>query len=338
MRCLEPLAAVYGWAAMARYRSKAPYRSRLPVLCVGNLTAGGTGKTPLVLYLARRLAERGERPVLLTRGYGGRRTGPAWVAPGTDTARETGDEPLLLARTAPTLIARDRAAGAAAIEAAVEPDRSASIIVMDDGLQNGTLAKDLAIAVVDAGRGFGNGAVIPAGPLRAPLAFQLQMVDALLVNSIAADAETSPVTVALRAQFQGPVLAGQTLAADDTAWLRGASVVAWAGIGAPQRFFALLDSLGARRVETLALADHALPSATDARRLMELAQRHGAMLVTTEKDLARLGGESGPAGDLARASRAIPVVLTLSERDQGRLDALIDTALKTHRDAQATQS
>ena len=164
---LRPLAALYGWAAAARYWRATPYRSRLPVICVGNFTAGGTGKTPLVIHLCERLKAAGHEPVALTRGYGGRLSGPYWVNAKSDVARDVGDEALLLARAAPTLVARDRRAGAHAIETGPHP---VTVIVMDDGLQNPGLAKDLTIAVVDGGRGFGNGLTMPAGPLRAPLA------------------------------------------------------------------------------------------------------------------------------------------------------------------------
>jgi tetraacyldisaccharide 4'-kinase len=168
-RALVPLGRLYGWIAERRYSRHRPYRSRLPVICVGNFTAGGTGKTPLAIAIARLLIARGERPVFLTRGYGGRTAGPAWVAASPGAARLYGDEPLLLCAVAPTLVARDRRAGVIAIEA---DRRQPTVIVMDDGLQNGAVAKDLSLALVDGKRGVGNGEVIPAGPLRAPLDFQ----------------------------------------------------------------------------------------------------------------------------------------------------------------------
>jgi len=176
---LQPVAALYGWAATALYWRATPYRSRLPVICVGNFTVGGTGKTPLVLYLCERLKAAGHEPVAFTRGYGGRLSGPYWVNAKSDVARDVGDEALLLAKAVPTLVARDRRAGAQAIETG---PHSVTVIVMDDGLQNPGLAKDLALAVVDGSVGLGNGRVMPAGPLRAPLAFQLELTDAIVVN------------------------------------------------------------------------------------------------------------------------------------------------------------
>ena len=152
---LAPLGLLYGAIARRRFEQSAPFRSRLPVICIGNFVAGGTGKTPLTLYLARVLAAQGHRPVALTRGYGARLKGPYWVDAARDGGGDVGDEALLLAGCLPTLLARDRAAGAKAIETGPHP---ASVILMDDGMQNGSLAKDLVIAVVDGRRGFGNGA------------------------------------------------------------------------------------------------------------------------------------------------------------------------------------
>ena len=167
----------------ALLRAPTPYRSRLPVICVGNFTAGGTGKTPLAIHLCERLKAAGHEPVALTRGYGGRLSGPYWVNANTDVARDVGDEALLLA-------APRRRSSPATAGSARAPSRSGripcTVIVMDDGLQNPALAKDLTIAVVDGGRGLGNGLVMPAGPLRAPLEFQLELTDAIVVNESAA--------------------------------------------------------------------------------------------------------------------------------------------------------
>jgi tetraacyldisaccharide 4'-kinase len=178
-RLLAPLGQLYGWIAERRYYRNQPYRSRLPIICVGNFTAGGTGKTPLSMAIARLLIARGERPVFLTRGYGGTTSGPSWVDDTPGAAKRFGDEPLLLAAVAPTMVARDRRAGIIAIEGDRRP---LSVVIMDDGLQNGSVTKDLSIALVDGKRGIGNGEVIPAGPLRAPLDFQIGLVDAIVVR------------------------------------------------------------------------------------------------------------------------------------------------------------
>lgn len=324
-KVLRPIAALYGNVAAARYHRAAPYRSRLPVVCVGNFTAGGAGKTPLVIELSRRLKAAGHEPVALTRGYRGRFAGPYWVNARSDTARDVGDEALLLARTAPTLVARDRPAGARAIESGPNP---CTVIVMDDGLQNPSLAKDLSIAVVDGRRGIGNGLAIPAGPLRAPLDFQLEITDAVLVSGGEAQ---PPVADWLRHRFVGSVLRARLSPQGDVAWLKGARVLAWAGIGAPQRFFAMLRSLGAEVVEAIAFRDHQWVEDGEARRLLDLARQHRATLVTTAKDMARLSGASGPPAQLATASRVLEVALALPEPDADRLMSLIDTALTTRR-------
>jgi tetraacyldisaccharide 4'-kinase len=319
---LAPLAALYGRAACIRYAWATPYRSRLPVICVGNFTAGGTGKTPLVAYLCEQLQRKGERPAVLTRGYGGSHAGPHWVAAG-DGASNVGDEALLLARQAPTLVARARGAGARAIEAKAG---AATVIVMDDGLQNPQLAKDLTIAVVDAARGLGNGRVIPAGPLRAPLAFQLGLTDAIVVNAAAPNAGDG-VVQSLSQRFHGPVLCATTVAAGDASWLKGQRVVAWAGIGAPQRFFGLLEALGAELRDRVAYRDHQPLVTADAERLLGLARDARAQLVSTEKDLARLQGNAGALAELAVATRALPIRLEFAAPDADQLTALVAAAL-----------
>ncbi|MGH7186830.1 MAG: tetraacyldisaccharide 4'-kinase, partial [Pseudomonadota bacterium] len=158
---LQPLANLYGAAARAKFERAEHHRAGLPVICVGNFTAGGTGKTPLTALICSRLKAEGQKPVVLTRGHGGRINGPHWVDPARDNARDVGDEPLLLAAAAPVLVSRNRRDGAREIERRGEH----TVIVMDDGLLNGSLEKDCSIAVLDGVRGLGNGEVIPAGPL-----------------------------------------------------------------------------------------------------------------------------------------------------------------------------
>ncbi len=319
---LAPVAALYGWVARSRFTLANPYRSRLPVLCAGNFTAGGTGKTPLALHLCEVLRELGKQPVILTRGYGGRIGGPHWVR-ADDTAGTVGDEALLLRNAAPVLIARDRAAGARRIEAS----READVIVMDDGLQNPQLAKDLSIAVVDGRRGLGNGRVIPAGPLRAPLGFQLERADAVVVNETLQDT-AHPVANWLREHFKGPVLRATTTPCGDVGWLAQARVIAWAGIGAPERFFSMVAALGAEVVGRVAFRDHQRLTLADGRRLLDLAHQQGALLVSTEKDLARLRGTQDALAELSAATRVLQVRLAFSPQDAERLAGLVDTALK----------
>jgi len=330
VRALAPIARVWGAAAERRYRRAEAYRCPLPVVCVGNFTAGGTGKTPLALLIARRIEALGARPAFLTRGYGGRLAGPHWVAPDQDMARDVGDEPLLLARTARTLVCRNRAAGARAIVAA---GARHGAIVMDDGLQNGALAKNLTIAVVDGRRGIGNGLVIPAGPLRAPLEFQLSLADAIVVNVPEPPGETGPASAFaewLKHHFGGPVMQARTRPAGDTPWIDGQPLVAFSGIGAPERFFRLLEQLGGRIVERRVFADHHAFTDREALDLLASARRHGARLCTTEKDWVRLAPD-GDMGALRAETLTLPIRLELDERDALRLDGLIEASLAVGR-------
>jgi tetraacyldisaccharide 4'-kinase len=216
-----------------------------------------------------------------------------------------GDEPLLLARAAPTIVARVRADGASAAATA-----GASVIVMDDGFQNPALAKDLAVLVVDSGRGIGNGMVTPAGPLRAPLAAQLDCADALLVIGSPAGAALAAAQARKR---KVPVFHGSLQPdADFIAQLRGSRVLAFAGIGSPEKFFGTLQAAGLVAASTRAFADHHRYTRSEADSLCEQAEREGLVLVTTEKDLARMQGESEMA-DLAARARPLPVSLALDD-------------------------
>ncbi|MEZ5774210.1 MAG: tetraacyldisaccharide 4'-kinase [Hyphomicrobiaceae bacterium] len=326
---LSPLGWLYGMAGRLRIATTRPRRAALPVVCVGNFTAGGAGKTPVALALARLIGEAGLRPAFLTRGYGGRVRGPHVVDPGRDTAREVGDEPLLLARVAPVVVAANRVAGADLIAASDLAD----VIIMDDGLQNPSLHKDLAIAVVDATRGIGNGRVMPGGPLRMPLGAQTGRVDLVLLLD-GGGGRDRRVADDLQARlgrlgWRGPIIAGRLVAEKETAGgLAGRAVIAYAGIGNPQKFFATLEALGARLVETVPLGDHQLPDAARARALIRRAGETGARLVTTEKDLARLAGETSEALlRLAEQSLALPVGLALADGDRGILAGLLGVRL-----------
>jgi tetraacyldisaccharide 4'-kinase len=303
---LAPLAAVYGAVAAARL-VRPGQRAGLPVVCIGNLTVGGAGKTPAALAAARMLAAAGERPVFLSRGYGGALAGPLAVDPARHRARDVGDEPLLLARTAPAVVARARVAGAAMAVAA-----GGSVIVMDDGFQNPSLAKDVSVLVVDARRGIGNGRVIPAGPLRAPLDAQLARADALVVVGTGAGA--ADVAAAARARRMPVFSASLRPDAGVIAALRGGRVLAFAGIGDPEKFFATLADAGIAVAATRGFPDHHRYTAAQAMSLCRQADRDGLPLVTTEKDLARLAGDE-EAAPLAARARALPVALAFADEE-----------------------
>ena len=329
-RLLGPVGSLWGTLVRRRFARATPFRAPVPVICIGNFTAGGAGKTPLALEVATLAGGMGLACAFLSRGYGGRLAGPHWVDPARDRARDVGDEPLLLAAAHRTLICRDRAAGARAIVAGAADGRPpADLIIMDDGLQNPGLAKDLTLAVVDGARGVGNGQVIPAGPLRAPLDFQLGLVDAVVVNRGSGEdyAGQSDFAGRLRHDFEGPVLEGRIVPGSATEWLSSAPVVAFAGIGVPDRFFATLAALGANVVAKVPFPDHHAFTSADAGRLLDLARTRGATLVTTEKDRVRLAGGDGPLAELHAQARALPIRLQLETRDESRLVALIEGAV-----------
>jgi tetraacyldisaccharide 4'-kinase len=320
---LRPLASVYGAIAERRYKNASPYRSRLPVICVGNFTAGGTGKTPMSLLVADIVEAAGGAPWFLSRGYGGRLDGQEVVDLARHTAAEVGDEPLLLAARAPTVISRDRRLGAEFIERKAP---SNAVIIMDDGLQNPALAKDLTIAVVDAARGFGNGGVIPAGPLRAPLAFQMRLADLIVVNGETGSRARQQLAAVTEAAHI-PVIATHPVPRGDVTWLKGTKVIAYAGIANPQRFFALLETLGAKIVERVSFGDHQSLSNTEAEKLLALSSQSGAQLITTEKDFVRLGGLDRARADLRARSKMLPIELRLGDTDRAVLAAGLEHAI-----------
>jgi len=299
-RLLMPLGALYGLVAGQRLQRQG-FDAGIPVLCVGNYHVGGAGKTPMVLALTKMLRDLGETPVVLSRGYGGRLRGPIKVDPERHAAADVGDEPLMLARTVPVVVARDRIGGVA-----LARSQGASVILMDDGFQNPAIAKDASLIVIDSDRGLGNGRVFPAGPLRAPLPPQLERTDALIVVGDGTAAKTVAAAIAARGR---PVLSAH-LRADDAslALLRGKRVLAFAGIGDPIRFFRTLRANGIEVVRERAFADHHPFSKSEIETLITEAKRDALTLVTTEKDLARLrSGEGVPCW----AKDIVPFAVTL---------------------------
>jgi tetraacyldisaccharide 4'-kinase len=298
-RLLAPAAAAYGFVA-ARCMAQPGWRAGVPVLCIGNFTVGGSGKTPTAIAVAKVLAKAGRRPFFLSRGYGGTLAGPVRVDAQGSAA--VGDEPLLLARVAPTIVARDRPAGARAAIAA-----GAETIVMDDGWQNPSLAKDLVIAVLDGRRGIGNGRVFPAGPLRAPLSSQLGHADALLVIGPPGPAAAPAIAAAEARRL--PRFAGE-LVPDPAvvARLAGMRVLAFAGIADPDKFFATLEAGGIIVAARRGFPDHHRYAPAEIARLMADTDAQRLTVVTTEKDLARLAGDPASHELVARAV-ALPVTL-----------------------------
>ncbi len=278
---LLPFAAVYGAIAGSRLERKG-FDAGIPVFCVGNYHVGGAGKTPTVLALVKLLRDLGEIPVVLSRGYGGRLRGPVMADPARHVANDVGDEPLMLARNVPVAVARERIDGLA-----LAKSQGATVIVMDDGFQNPAIAKDASLIVIDAQRGIGNARVFPAGPLRAPLPPQIDRTDALIVIGEGRAADAISATVAAQDK---PVLTAELKADDATvSLLRGRRALAFAGIGDPGRFFRTLRANGVEVVTERIFADHHPFSQSEIEALLAEAKRHALTVVTTEKDLARLG-------------------------------------------------
>ena len=300
---LQPLAWAYAAGGAARWAWTHPWRASVPVICVGNLVAGGAGKTPVVLALAQRLAARGQVPHFLSRGYGGRLAGPVAVDRARHDAAQVGDEPLLLAASGPCWVARDRAAGARAAIAA-----GARLLLLDDGLQNPTLAKDLSLIVIDGAYGFGNGRVLPAGPLREPVGTGLARADAVVLMG----EDRAGIVPLLHGK---PVLRAR-LVAQHAGDVAGRAVIAFAGLGRPAKFFATLEGTGARLVARHAFPDHHPYRAEELRRLLAEADSSHALLVTTAKDAARLSAE------WRRRVRVLEVAAVFE--DIAALDRLLD--------------
>jgi tetraacyldisaccharide 4'-kinase len=313
-RTLWPLGAAYGWLTLRRMAREGA-RADCPVICIGNFTTGGSGKTPVAIHLAAQLVARGHKPFFLSRGYGGRMASATRVDPARHTAWDVGDEPLLLARTAPVIVSADRVAGAKMAVAA-----GASVIVMDDGMQNPDLAKDLTIAVIDAASGFGNGLVFPAGPLRAPVEGQLPFAQAVIVVG------DGPMADSAAAQLGDLPLVSARLSvpADIAARLDGQPVIAMAGIGLPAKFDATLRDAGARIVGRHVKADHEAYAADELAMLAARAEALGAMVATTEKDAVRIGAMMPP--ELGARLLIVPVSLTIGDGG-ALLAALLDAAL-----------
>ncbi|MDF1847706.1 MAG: tetraacyldisaccharide 4'-kinase [Parvibaculaceae bacterium] len=312
---MTPFAALYSAGAGMRHRMTVPERISVPVICIGNFTAGGAGKTPTAIAIAKRLETMGETPHFVSRGYGGQEAGPVCVDPERHSSADVGDEPLLLSKHSTTWVSQDRVAGALAAERA-----GASVIVLDDGFQNPALHKDLSLLVVDTGAGIGNGSVIPAGPLREPMEAAFKRTHGI----VALGAEPLSKDLVQRAKQAAVPICCATLqpSIDVGPNLTGTKFIAFAGIGRPEKFFSTLRELGVILAQTRSFPDHHSFSNKEAQDLLDLANREEASLITTEKDAARLRRADSAAGKkLREQTEVLPVTALFS--DLPGLDALL---------------
>lgn len=301
---LSPVSLAYGYfAGRAMARAKR-VKVDLPVICVGNFTAGGAGKTPTAITLAKAAKAAGLKPGMLSRGYGGSLTGTTIVDPYHHRARDVGDEPLLLAREALTVISRNRVDGAALLK-----KEGADIIIMDDGFQSARIAIDYALIVVDGNRGLGNGFMLPAGPVRAPIKRQMLHVNGLLTvgESKITDKFIRRMARAGKASYLANV---KTRNGED---FNGKKVLAFAGIADPEKFYRTLESTGADIVARRSFADHHYLADDEIASLLADAERDGLELVTTSKDHVRLLGHHGLAQELASRAKVLEIDMAFDD-------------------------
>ncbi len=315
---LYPLSLIYGRIAGRRMLAKPLGTSKIPVVCIGNFVVGGAGKTPFAISLYQLLKNEGFSPAFLLRGYGGAQKGPLLVSRKDHTARDVGDEAMLLAEVGPTVISADRVEGAVTVRGI-----GADIIVMDDGFQNAALRKDLSIVLVDGEKGIGNGHCLPAGPLRAPIDVQMVKTNLLMIVGEVGRARG----ILRRAARRGlkPFHCRLKPLADQN--LKGIPFLAFAGIGQPDKFFRSAKDADLSIVETKAFADHHSFSDKEIEELFDLAREKSLQFLTTAKDLVRLKGmRSERARQLANNCRVLNVKMEIEEADM--LMAAIKSQIK----------
>ncbi len=295
---LWPISHVYGRVARHRIDHARRTPVPLPVLCIGNLTVGGAGKTPVAISMAAAAVEAGRKPGFLSRGYGGSMGHPVLVDPDSDTARHVGDEPLLLAAHAPVAVSPDRAAGAALLA-----EKGCDFLIMDDGFQSARIAIDHALIVVDGRRGIGNGHVIPGGPMRAPLVDQLRHADAVL---IVGEGDGGDLIVRRAARAAKPVHHARTRPVNKDHFA-GKGFLAFAGIGDPEKFYDSLEQAGGWVSIARSFGDHFLYSDDDLTEMMDTASASSLEIATTAKDAARLRNGSKIAAEMLEKAHVLDI-------------------------------
>ena len=315
-RALLPLSLLYGAISEKRMGRMIRPSVSIPVICIGNYTVGGAGKTPTAIALARAARQMGLKPGFLSRGYGGSIKSATLVDPAQHDSFKVGDEPLLLAREGMAVIAKKRIEGARLLE-----QLGADLIIMDDGFQSAQLTIDLSLIVVDSNRSIGNGLVIPSGPLRVALPLQLQQTDMIL--KVGKGKEIAPLL--RHASKIGKRFLLAEIKPHKHPQLIGQKLIAFAGIGDPEKFYRTLRSLDLNVVETVSFPDHHMFSEVDANALLSLAREKGALLVTTAKDAVRLNDRTGAAKQLSEQCHVLDIDMVFD--DPASVKALIDTAV-----------
>ncbi|MBT9368909.1 tetraacyldisaccharide 4'-kinase [Rhizobium sp. CSW-27] len=301
---LWPVSLLYGRIAGNRMAKAMRPCVPVPVFCVGNFTVGGAGKTPTAVAIARAARARGLTPGFLSRGYGGRLKATTLVDPARHGADAVGDEPLLLAREAMTVISRRRVDGAERLAA-----EGCDFIIMDDGFQSARLMLDFALVVIDARRGIGNGHLVPAGPLRAPLSEQMRQMSALLKVG---EGEAADPVVRRAARAGKPVRLASLVARPDPA-IAGARVLAFAGIADPSKFYRTVAAIGGEVAVERSFPDHHPFTDDEILGLLGQAERERLLPVTTAKDAVRLAGRGGPAERLLSLVRIVEVEMVFDD-------------------------
>jgi tetraacyldisaccharide 4'-kinase len=295
---LAPVSWIYGAIAGRTMRRAKRLEMPVPVICVGNFTIGGAGKTPTVITLARAAKARGLKAGVLSRGYGGSIDRTTIVDPMHHDAKAVGDEPLLIAREALTVISRKRVEGARLLVS-----EGCDLIIMDDGFQSAKLHFDYALMVIDTMRGIGNGYIVPAGPVRAPTGLQLKFATALLKvgSGNAADPFIRIAARSGKSVFEASI---RPVAPPD---IRGRSVLAFAGIADPEKFFRTVESLGGAIAVKRPFGDHQHLSEDEIGDILAAAERENLEIVTTAKDAVRLIGHHGRTAELLEKAKVIEV-------------------------------
>jgi tetraacyldisaccharide 4'-kinase len=318
---LSPASLIYGYFAGRRMKNAKRAEVDVPVICVGNFTVGGAGKTPTVITLAKAAKARGLKPGVLSRGYGGSMDRTTIVDPGHHRAKDVGDEPLLIAREALTVISRKRLEGARKLIA-----EGADLILMDDGFQSAALRFDFALMVIDSIRGIGNGFLVPAGPVRAPTRLQLAHATALLKLG---NGEGADPFIRIAARSGKPVYEGAVEPVGEAGEISGKRVLAFAGIADPTKFFRTVEKLGADIVAKRPFGDHQHLTDDEIEDILVTAEKQDLIIVTTAKDAVRLNGHHGRAQELASRITVIDVEMAFDSPTTPRL--IIEAAFANFR-------